>query len=66
MQLRHNLQTALSSTGVAYSVVYRFKGPPDGAFVYNGMVADSAGTTLYGATVHGGASDDGTIYQFTP
>jgi uncharacterized repeat protein (TIGR03803 family) len=56
----------LSGTGLAYSVVYRFKGPPDGAFVYNGMVADSAGTTLYGATVHGGTSNDGTIYQFTP
>ena len=37
-------------------MVYRFKGPPDGAFVYNGMVADSTGTVLYGATVHGGTA----------
>lgn len=57
----------LGLTGApAYSVVYRFKGPPDGAFVYNGMVADSLGTTLYGATVHGGASNEGAIYRFTP
>jgi uncharacterized repeat protein (TIGR03803 family) len=48
------------------SVSYRFKGVPDGAFAYNGMAADSAGTHLYGTTVHGGANDDGAIYQFTP
>jgi len=29
------------------------------------MVVDSAGN-IYGATVHGGPSDDGTIYKFTP
>jgi uncharacterized repeat protein (TIGR03803 family) len=47
------------------SVAYRFTGVPDGGFVYNGMVADSAGN-LYGATVHGGSANDGAIYQFTP
>jgi uncharacterized repeat protein (TIGR03803 family) len=47
------------------TVVYRFHGAPDGGFVYNGMVGDGSGT-YYGATVHGGTSDDGTIYQFTP
>jgi uncharacterized repeat protein (TIGR03803 family) len=46
-------------------VVHRFNGPPDGAFVYNGMVADSAGN-FYGATVHGGTDDEGAIYKFTP
>ncbi|HLY18944.1 MAG TPA: choice-of-anchor tandem repeat GloVer-containing protein [Bryobacteraceae bacterium] len=50
----------------AYSVVYRFKGAPGGGFVYNGMTADATGRLLYGATVHGGPTDDGTIYQFTP
>ena len=55
-----------SDTGVAYAVMYRFKGPPDGAYLYNGMVADSTGTTFYGATVHGGVSGEGAIYQFTP
>jgi len=49
----------------AYSVAYRFNGPPDGAFVYNGMVADSAGN-FYGATVQGGTGNDGAIYKFTP
>jgi uncharacterized repeat protein (TIGR03803 family) len=47
------------------SVAYRFKGAPDGAFVYNGMVGDSAGN-FYGTTVHGGTGDDGAIYKFTP
>lgn len=45
-------------------VVHSFTGPPDGAFVYNGMVADSAGN-FYGATVHGGTSNEGAIYKFT-
>ncbi len=47
------------------SVVYRFTGPPDAAFAYNGMVADGAGN-FYGTTVHGGTGDDGAIYGFTP
>jgi uncharacterized repeat protein (TIGR03803 family) len=47
------------------SVVHRFRGPPDGAFAYNGMVVDRFGN-FYGATVHGGDNDDGSIYKFTP
>ena len=47
------------------SVAHRFRGPPDGAFAYNGMVADGAGS-FYGATVHGGVADDGAIYVFRP
>lgn len=47
------------------STAYNFTGVPDGAFVYNGMVVDSAGN-MYGATVHGGTGNDGAIYQFTP
>ena len=47
------------------SVAHRFHGPPDGAFPYNGMVADTAGN-FYGATVHGGAADEGAIYRFRP
>jgi len=42
-----------------------FQGPPDGAFAYNGMVSDGAGS-FYGATVHGGDDDEGAIYKFTP
>jgi uncharacterized repeat protein (TIGR03803 family) len=57
---------SVEPNGAAYRVVYRFTGPPDGAFVYNGMVADSGGTTLYGATVHGGVFNEGAIYKLRP
>jgi uncharacterized repeat protein (TIGR03803 family) len=47
------------------SVPYRFKGIPDAGFVYNGMVTDGAGS-FYGTSVHGGTSDEGSIFKFTP
>jgi len=47
------------------TVVHLFQGPPDGAFAYKGMVVDRFGK-FYGATVHGGDHDDGSIYKFTP
>ena len=47
------------------SVVHAFAGPPDGGFSYNGMVVDRFGN-FYGATVHGGTDDDGSVYKFTP
>ncbi len=47
------------------SVVYRFPGKPSPGFAYNGMIRDAAGN-LYGATVHGGTTNDGAIYKFTP
>jgi uncharacterized repeat protein (TIGR03803 family) len=47
------------------TVVHAFAGPPDGAFAYNGMVVDGFGN-FYGATVHGGMNDDGSVYKFTP
>jgi uncharacterized repeat protein (TIGR03803 family) len=47
------------------SVAYRFPGAPNPGFAYNGMVSDLAGN-FYGATVHGGGSNDGAIYKFTP
>jgi uncharacterized repeat protein (TIGR03803 family) len=47
------------------SVPYRFPGAPGAGFSYNGMVADSAGN-FYGATTHGGPTNDGTVYQFVP
>jgi len=46
-------------------VVYSFTGAPDGAFPYNGMVSDGAGS-YFGTTVHGGADGEGSVYQFTP
>ncbi len=47
------------------SVAYRFQGAPDAGFAYNGMAVDQAGN-FYGATVHGGADNEGAIYKFTP
>ena len=47
------------------TVVHAFESPPDGGFAYNGMVVDAFGN-FYGATVHGGENDDGSVYNFTP
>lgn len=47
------------------SVEYRFPGEPGAGQAYNGLVTDSVGN-FYGATVHGGADNDGAIYKFTP
>lgn len=47
------------------NVVHRFLGAPRPGFSYNGMVGDSAGT-FFGATVHGGTTNDGAIYKLTP
>jgi uncharacterized repeat protein (TIGR03803 family) len=57
----------LSATGgrVSYTTPHSFQGMPDGAFPYDGMVMD-AGGNLYGATTHGGTSNNGAIYQLTP
>jgi uncharacterized repeat protein (TIGR03803 family) len=49
----------------AESVAYRFPGSPKPGFAYNGMVSDGKGS-FYGTTVHGGATNDGAIYKFTP
>jgi uncharacterized repeat protein (TIGR03803 family) len=49
----------------AESVAYRFPGSPKPGFAYNGMVSDSKGS-FYGTTVHGGVTNDGAIYKFTP
>jgi uncharacterized repeat protein (TIGR03803 family) len=47
------------------SIPYRFPGMPGAGFSYNGMVTGNAGN-FYGATTHGGSTNDGTIYKFTP
>ncbi|HXJ93124.1 MAG TPA: choice-of-anchor tandem repeat GloVer-containing protein [Terriglobia bacterium] len=51
--------------GWSESVLYNFKGAPDGGFVYNGMIAGPTGS-LYGTTVHGGVDDEGSIFRFIP
>jgi len=48
------------------TVLHQFEGTPDdGAYPYNGLVADPAGL-LYGTTVHGGDDDDGVIFEIVP
>jgi uncharacterized repeat protein (TIGR03803 family) len=47
------------------TVPYRFPGAPGAGFAYNGMVAGPNGI-FYGATTHGGTTNDGAIYEFTP
>ncbi len=44
------------------TVLYRFTGGSDGAFPNAGLIFDTAGN-LYGTTIYGGSSDDGTIFQ---
>jgi uncharacterized repeat protein (TIGR03803 family) len=44
------------------TVLYSFTGGSDGAFPEGGLIFDTAGN-LYGTTIHGGASEDGTIFQ---
>lgn len=57
--------THTSSGKWGESVVYRFPGTPNPGFAYNGMIS-GAGGTFYGATVHGGSTNDGAIYEFLP
>jgi uncharacterized repeat protein (TIGR03803 family) len=47
------------------TVPHRFPGSPGAGFSYNGMVAGGAGE-FYGPTTHGGPTNNGTIYKFTP
>jgi len=47
------------------SVVHRFKGAPDGAILYAGMVPDSTGG-FYGITLQGGSANLGAIFKFVP
>jgi uncharacterized repeat protein (TIGR03803 family) len=44
------------------TVLHRFTGGSDGAVPESGLIFDTAGN-LYGTTIHGGASGDGTIFQ---
>ncbi len=48
-----------------YSMVHRFKGAPDGAYLYAGMVPDAAGG-FFGITLQGGSAHIGTIFKFVP
>jgi len=54
-----------STGGWTETVIYRFPGTPNPGFAYNGMIRDAEGN-FYGATVHGGTTNDGAIYKLTP
>jgi len=47
------------------NVLYDFKGMPDGANPYGGLISDAAGN-LYGTTYFGGQAGMGTVFQLTP
>jgi uncharacterized repeat protein (TIGR03803 family) len=59
------------ATNWTESVLYRFKGLPDGAYPSASLIFDSDGA-LYGTTVQGGISDvfselgKGTVFKLTP
>jgi uncharacterized repeat protein (TIGR03803 family) len=53
----------LNTDGTGFALLHRFTGSPaDGAFPRAGVVLDGAGV-LYGATVRGGASDNGALFR---
>jgi len=47
-----------------FKTLYAFKGEPDGAFPYSGLVMDATGN-LYGTTYYDGEDELGTVYQLT-
>lgn len=75
--LRHTRSAALAFLAVnlllsaAWSqtwtetVLYSFTGGADGGHPYAGVIRDASGN-LYGTTVSGGASSNGTVFKVTP
>jgi uncharacterized repeat protein (TIGR03803 family) len=51
--------------GWTETVIHSFGGVNDGEFPYAGVILDSAGN-LYGATLEGGNSGSGIVYEITP
>jgi len=45
-----------------YTILHGFGGPGDGVNPYGSLVMDGAGN-LYGTTLHGGSSNNGTVYM---
>lgn len=48
-----------------FTVLYAFKGAPDAAFPYGGLISDASGD-LYGTTYYGGTSGNGAVYELMP
>ncbi|MFN7995518.1 MAG: choice-of-anchor tandem repeat GloVer-containing protein [Bryobacteraceae bacterium] len=51
--------------GWTETVLYSFKGAPDGATPYAGLISDAAGN-LYRTTYRGGTTNRGTVYKLSP
>jgi uncharacterized repeat protein (TIGR03803 family) len=47
------------------TTLYAFKGEPDAAFPYGGLIFDASGN-LYGTTYYEGAHDLGAVYELSP
>ncbi len=54
-----------SRRGWKLTTIYAFKGVPDAASPYGGLVADAAGD-LFGTTYYGGANGVGSVFELTP
>ncbi len=57
--------TVFKLAGNKETVLYRFKGSPDGANPSGGLILDTEGN-LYGVTNLGGANDAGTLFKVAP
>jgi uncharacterized repeat protein (TIGR03803 family) len=55
----------LTPTGTE-SVVYSFAGGADGSHPVGGLVRDTKTGNLYGATVYGGSTNNGTVFMVNP
>ena len=55
----------VSSTGTE-SVLYSFAGGADGMHPIGGLVRDTKTGNLYGTTVYGGTTNNGTVFMITP
>src|ERR1017187_9656107 len=58
-------QLTPNAGGWSYSVLYSFRGTPDGDLPLGQVVFDPAGN-MYGTTTAGGAYNCGTVYELSP
>jgi uncharacterized repeat protein (TIGR03803 family) len=54
----------ITGSGWTFAPVYTFKGTPDGANPYGGLI--QSGGKLYGTTYYGGAGGAGSVFELTP
>ena len=56
---------AAGQTSWTLSALHTFEGNQDGEFDYGGVIFDARGN-LYGTTLGGGPTDDGTVFKLSP